>query len=168
MANPIPAELIATVDDFICVYPTCESVELSNLDSAMATEPNRDKIQFALDQALQLVCSYEILSCPSAQIAIRKRTKRNMLIIARHELDVLHRRDDVAREYERVITWLDAMTDPKYCDIVPCSQDLIDVGLVPPCGGNYGKMTFDGLPYDLNRQRRQLNKNYLRGTINGF
>jgi phage gp36-like protein len=158
----IPDTLKATVADMRIAYPECELVELTNLDDASATVVDDTKIQFALDQAFALACAYDTKSCPAGQLAIRLRLRRAMLTIARHEMDIFHRRDDVNREYERTLKFLEDCTDERFCNKSVDSDLAEQVGLTSRNG--FGIATFGGLGYDLQEQRVLLETPYLDTT----
>jgi phage gp36-like protein len=102
---------IPTVDDFILFYGEIETLELSRLDNPDDVIIDRDKIQLALNNALDFILSYEALCNTTGKIAIRRASSRLILEITRYLLDHMSRRPDVTSDYEKCIDFLNKCVD---------------------------------------------------------
>jgi phage gp36-like protein len=99
----------ATPDDFKALFPTDESVELSNLDDPAASAANDDRIQAALDEAQSEVDSYVGIVATLPLVSVPVVLKNAVCRIARYRLDAYNPRDSVRQDYEDVVTWLDKL-----------------------------------------------------------
>lgn len=128
--NPIPNQLLATVNDFILAYGEIESIEISNPENVSQQTVNTARIENALSRAFSFVKGYEALAPIPGKAAIRFALKRLMLDIARYFLDTIKRRDDVIKSYEDCIRFLELAIKMKDSHQIP-DDDLKDIGLDP-------------------------------------
>ncbi len=81
-----------------------ETVQLSNLDNADATQPNDERIWMAIQDASALIDNYIVQASRGGKLLISSNRRRTALAIARYYLDSVRRREDVKQDYERCIT----------------------------------------------------------------
>jgi len=107
-ARPNPRS--ATPDDFILAYGLRETIQLSNIDDADASQPNTDKIWMAIQDACALIDNYIIQAGKAGKLLISSNRRRTALIIARYYLDSVRRREDVKNDYEQCLKELQQAT----------------------------------------------------------
>jgi len=97
----------ATVDYFISVFGYAEAVELSNIEDPTGNQIDVDKIQFALNDAGQLINNFIDSAPPQGKILIAGSYRRTQATIARYYLDVLRPRTQVQEAAEKALQQLE-------------------------------------------------------------
>lgn len=99
----------ATIGDFITAYGLREALELSYLDEPYndSSDVNADSFNLALKDAYDTIETYRLRASSIGKAAIVASTRRAMLIIARHYLDVVRRRTEVRADFEDVLEILE-------------------------------------------------------------
>lgn len=105
--------LILNPDDFETFYGQQETVELTNLENPVEKSINYDRLEMAMTIAKEFILSYESLCSHSGIVAIRKTFRRLLFDITRYFLDSLHRREDVTKNYEDCIRFLEKCIEMK-------------------------------------------------------
>lgn len=126
----IPANLRATVDDFILAFGQWESLELSDLDHPENNSVNSERLNHFLDDAFREIEGYDTIACIPGKVLIRKNCRRLQLDIARYYADALKTRPDIKERYEKALEFLRNSYSDDICALSPSSEDLKDVGLV--------------------------------------
>lgn len=111
---PVPFEgSPATISDFITAYGRREALELSYLDAPFMDDSDIDANRFvmALKNAHETIQSYHIRASEAGKIAITGSAQRAQLVIARHYLDIVRRRDEVRADFEDVLKFLDEIVN---------------------------------------------------------
>lgn len=100
----------ATVNDMVAAFTLLEMTELSNLDTG-GGYIDCDRINMALQDAYRLLTAYSAGSNPTTASVIAANLRRWMMIIARYYLDSVRRREDVAKDYDMVLSTLKEITN---------------------------------------------------------
>ena len=125
----IPANLLATVDDFLTAFGQWESLELSDLDHPENNSVNSTRINYFLEDALREIEGYDAIACLPGKVIIRKNCRRLQLDIARYYADALKTRPDIKERYEKALEFMKNSYSKEVCDLSPSQEDLQTVGL---------------------------------------
>jgi phage gp36-like protein len=100
-------------DDFITFYGTQESTELTNIENPAEKGVNYERLEMAMTVAKEFIMGYDSLCSHSGMVAIRKAFRRLLFDITRYFLDSLHRREDVTKNYEDCVRFLEKCLEMK-------------------------------------------------------
>lgn len=125
----------ATYQDFLVAFGEVESLELTTLDDASQTVINRNKIEFALEQAYWEVHSYFEIACVAGKVILARRMKRLMLDISRHYLDTLRQRPDVEKAYQAAIDSIGMALSEEVCKMTVPQSVLDELGITQETTG---------------------------------
>lgn len=150
-----------SVEEYILYVGTEEAIEQSNPDDATATEPEENRIEFAIELAKADVLGTFCVACPAGQVFISKMIKPLILDIARYRLDTIKRRDDIKEAYDKACQLLERATSDEICskDINKEDAELFGIEYCPAIS-----FTAEERVWTRDKLRDFREQSYIRGS----
>ena len=100
---------LASIQDYVLIYGIQEAIQASNDDNGGATTINELRLQAELDHAAIMLSNYIQVATWSGKALLAGSFKRTQLVIARYYLLNKSRPEVVREEFERTLSWIDAV-----------------------------------------------------------
>lgn len=105
--------LILSPEEFETFYGKQETSELTNIENAAEKGVNFERLEMAMSISKDFIMGYDDMCEQRGKVAIRRAFRRLGFDITRYFLDSLHRREDVTKNYEDCIRFLEKCVEMK-------------------------------------------------------